>query len=476
MLFVPFNKKSVKPIIMELKHIKHIFREYDIRGLIDLEITDDFVYSLGHALSQLFLETGQNRILLGYDTRKNSAHYHNILAKTFAENGLHVISLGMIPSPCLYFAVHYLQIKAGVIVTASHNPSQYNGFKIWLNECTINKQEILSLYEKITKLSLTKNKQNIQKGFIGYHDIQTSYTQKVLENIPPLNCKVVIDGANGSAGNLCVNIFQKAGAKVIPLFCDEQENFSNHEPDPTNPKNLKALCQKIIQEQADYGIALDGDGDRVVLVDNNARILKSDELMSIFIHHYCNTRNNPLFLLDVKCSQELIKEIIQKNGKYVLCPTGHAILKRNMIQTQAIFGGEFSGHFFHADNWYKTDDGILTAIRAIAILQNNNDSLTHYPNWLQNKSFFSSDEIKIPCPENLKQEKLQTIIQLIENKYSSQAQIIKIDGIRVLLENAWFLVRISNTSPAFTLRFEANEKEVFERLQNEIMQLVQENI
>ncbi len=460
--------------MMQLKQINHIFREYDIRGILDLEITDEFVFYLGIALSQIFLDAGQNRVLLGYDTRKKSAHFHNILAKTFAEQGLHVISLGMIPSPCLYFAVHYLNIKAGVIVTASHNPREYNGFKIWLNDNTIHKEDILFLYEKMLqlwnkKILPYKNIKYQKKGFISSHNIYSSYQKKVLENISSLHCKVVIDGANGSAGNLCVQIFKKAGAEVIPLFCEEQEEFSNHEPDPTNPQNLTTLCTKILKEKADYGIALDGDGDRVVLVDKNARILKSDELISIFIEYYTQKFHNPLFLFDIKCSQELINQTIQKNAQYKLCPTGNAVLKQEMVKSNAIFGGEFSGHFFHADNWYKTDDGILTALHLIHYLEKNHLDLTQYPTW---KNIFSSEEIKIPCPEQKKQQIMQIIIHKLEQKYTAKAQIIKIDGIRIILKKAWFLIRSSNTSPMLTLRFEAHEKELFETLQNEIITFV----
>ena len=455
----------------QLKQIQHIFRDYDIRGILNLEITDKFVFYLGVALSQIFLKSGQNRVLLGYDTRKKSAHFHDILAKTFAEHNIHVISLGMIPSPCLYFAVHHLNIKAGVIVTASHNPSQYNGFKIWLNDNTIHKQEILSLYETMLAIWDKKIPNNNKTAFISSHDIFQSYQDKILENISPLKCKVIIDGANGAAGNLCVNIFKKAGANVIPLFCDEQEEFTNHEPDPTNAQNLTTLCTKILQEKADYGIALDGDGDRVVLVDKNARILKSDELISIFIDFYTKKIQNPLFLFDIKCSQELIKQTIKNNARYVLCPTGNAVLKQEMVKSNAIFGGEFSGHFFHADKWFKTDDGILTALQLINILEQNNLDLTQFPTW---KNIFSSDEIKINCPEKNKQKIMQKIIHNLEEKYKHHAQIIKIDGIRIVLDNAWFLVRSSNTSPTLTLRFEAQDKETFEKLQTEIIQLIQQ--
>lgn len=465
---------------MQIEKLAHIFREYDIRGKIDTEINDNFVYALGFVLADFYLREGHSRILIGYDTRKNSARYHDILAKVFSINGLHVVSLGLVPTPCLYFSIHHLGIFAGIEVTASHNPAEYSGFKLWNNKTSLCGEEIQKLFgamQEFLHILQEKNltvqeyvqlvlQKNAAKGFIGVYDCLPSYSAKVLEGIAPLSCSVAVDGANGAAGKLCAALFQKAGAKVTELFCEEEEDFPNHEPDPTRKKNLQALCKTIQEEKAKYGIALDGDGDRVVLVDKNCRILKSDALMSIFINEITARKPNALFLLDVKCSQELIKEIHELGANYILTPTGHSNLKQCMLRTKADFGGELSGHFFHSENWYKTDDGILTALRVISLLEKNNLDLTALPRW---EHTFSTEEIAVPCTKEQKKHINQQVIEFFTKKYQNTAECIAIDGIRCVFADAWFLVRASQTSEQITLRFEAKTEEQFLALKQSVL-------
>lgn len=465
---------------MQIESLTHVFREYDIRGIIDTEIDDEFVYALGFVLAEFYLQEGHTRILIGYDTRKNSAHYHDILAKVFSAHGLHVISLGLVPTPCLYFSIHYLGIFAGIEVTASHNPAEFTGFKLWNKKTSLTGAEIQKLYGKMKvffallqekKLTAKEYANSFQphstkNGFIGFYDCLPSYSSKVLETIAPLSCRLVVDGANGAAGKLCAALFKKAGADVIELFCEEEEDFPNHAPDPTKKKNLQALLKIMQDNHAKYGIALDGDGDRVVLVDKNCRILKSDALMSIFINEITARKPNALFLLDVKCSEELIKEIKKLGANYLLTPTGHSNLKQSMLATEADFGGELSGHFFHSENWYKTDDGILTALRVISLLEKNKLDLTTLPNWEQT---FSTEEIAIPCTNEQKKHINQQVIQHFTKKYQNSAECICIDGIRCVFPDAWFLVRASQTSEQITLRFEAKTEKKFLALKQTVL-------
>lgn len=465
---------------MQIETLEHIFREYDIRGILDTEINDEFVYALGFVLADFYMQEGHTRILIGYDTRRNSAHYHDILAKVFSAKNLHVISLGLVPTPCLYFSVHHLGIFAGIEVTASHNPAEFTGFKLWNKKTSLSGQEIHELYHKMqdffaflnekkltAKEYLSRLEQkNTPKGFIGVYDCMPAYSEKVLSTITPLSCSVIVDGANGAAGKLCAELFKKAGADVIELFCDEQEDFPNHAPDPTKKKNLQALCKAIQEHKAKYGIALDGDGDRVVLVDKMSRILKSDEIMSIFINEMTQRKPNALFLLDVKCSQELIKEIQNLGAKYQLTPTGHSMLKKNMLKTGADFGGELSGHFFHSENWFKTDDGMLTALRVISLLEKNNLDLTLLPNW---KHTFTTEELAMPCTKEQKKHINKYLIQHFKQKYQDVAECICIDGIRCVFADSWFLVRASQTSEQITLRFEAKTEEQFNALKRIVL-------
>lgn len=325
-----------------------------------------------------------------------------------------------------------------------------------LQEKSLSVQEYFNLYQQ----------ENTTKGFIGVYNCLPSYSEKVLESIAPLSCSVIVDGANGAAGKLCAELFQKAGASVTELFCEEEENFPNHEPDPTRKKNLQALCKTMQEHRAKYGIALDGDGDRVVLVDKNCRILKSDALMSIFINEITARKPNALFLLDVKCSQELIKEIQKLGANYLLTPTGHSNLKQYMLSTAADFGGELSGHFFHSENWYKTDDGILTALRAVSLLEKNSLDLTCLPKWEQT---FSTEEIAVPCTKEQKKHINQQVIRYFTQKYQDKAECVSIDGIRCVFPDAWFLIRASQTSEQITLRFEAKTEEKFSTLKQTVL-------
>lgn len=465
---------------MQIENLEHIFREYDIRGILDTEIDDEFVYALGFVLADFYLSEGHERVLIGCDTRRNSARYHDILAKVFSAKGLHVISLGLVPTPCLYFSIHHLGVFAGVEVTASHNPAEFTGFKLWNKETSLAGEEIQKLYSlmrdfmhMLQNKSLTVDEyfhcmqqENTPKGFIGVYDCLPAYSEKVLETIAPLSCSLIVDGGNGAAGKPCAEIFRKAGAKVIELFCEEEEDFPGHEPDPTKRKNIKALCKAIQEKQVKYGVALDGDGDRVVLVDKNSRVLKSDELMSIFINEITARKQDALFLLDVKCSEELIREIKRIGANCMLTPTGHSNLKQNMLRTQADFGGELSGHFFHSENWYKTDDGILTALRVISLLEKNHLDLTELPKW---EKTFSTEELAVPCTREQKKHINQQVIEYFKQKYQNTAECICIDGIRCVFPDAWFLVRASQTSEQITLRFEAKTEEKFLALKQTVL-------
>lgn len=459
---------------MQMEKLEHIFREYDIRGIMDTEITEDFVCGLGFVLADFFKSHKHRRILLGHDTRRNSRLYHDILADVLSRCGLHVVSLGQIPTPCLYFGVHCLRISAGIMVTASHNPAKYNGFKIWNNKTTLSGDEIKQFFSAMQKffhslgrqgrnLSSLMQEQPKNQGFISFHNIIPSYAEKVCENMPPLNCSVLIDGANGAAGRLCADVFRRSGADVQELFCDYAEDFPNHKPDPTKAKNMRKLTAMLKQGNFKYGIGLDGDGDRVMLADKNGRMLQSDELMSIFVRDFCRKKQNPLFLLDVKCSERLVQDIADQNGSYRFMPTGHSLLKKGMLCTDADFGGEFSGHFFHSENWYKTDDGILTALRAIAILEKNNLDLTKLPEWEQR---VAGEEIGIACTKEQKQNINERVTEFFAKKYGQKAACISIDGIRCVFDDAWFLVRASQTSEQIILRFEAKTEEKYHALKN----------
>ena len=507
---------------------QHIFREYDIRGLMDTEIDFVFVQRLGQVLAEYFKKNGHHRVLIGYDTRKNSIDYHNILCDELNKNGCDVISLGMIPSPCLYFAVHHLQIFAGIMVTASHNDAPYNGFKIWEGKSTLYGENIQYIYQRMlakyneTKKntllvqsnstsdishakssSQTKNisqAENLEiQGISSYFDIKTPYSKNIYDQIGKLSCKVVVDGANASAGELCCCILQKMSVEFIPLYCEPTSDFPNHPPDPTIAEHCAELCKKIIQHDADYGIGLDGDGDRVVMVDRNARILACDELLSVLARDMIMRIPNARILADVKCTQHLFQEIEGLGATAIMSPTGHSLMKAAMQKEKAHIGGELSGHFFHAENWFGTDDGILTAVRVLAILRDRKWDLTQFPMW---EKSYASPEIRFACPEDKKNLLIKKAQEFYVNKYrqgekdnstnnsneknkqrnsssekddqasnsNEKIKIACIDGVRVDFSSSWFLIRASNTSAALTLRFEADSQEALNKLKSTQMQ------
>lgn len=708
---------------------KHIFRKYDIRGLSSLygsnqntEIDARFVRGLAHVLANYYKERGHHRILLAYDTRQFSIAYHDILCEGLNKCGCDVVSLGMVPTPCLYFAVHFLQIYAGIMITASHNDAHYNGFKIWEGKKTLCADEIQEIYKRMCAFFIAKdtkslpslahntdqtkylhnnhnhnishsqfrtrkivkmfspkldtivrayscgvhidrqvggltsafkikvpyldalctqvisafpnaflpmqdslhkkdttakyielldfsnrrspifkfpsipdnglrrriedevhtlNKVELEKKQLSntnYISLNTGISHEANDNISteseemnffpseyfnkdfqynrregewakhvahiletsPLlpqneitkkSLTIVVDGANASAGDLFCDVLKEITYKtgfdfhVIPLHCTPSTDFPNHAPDPTVKENCKDLCYEVLSSKADYGIAFDGDGDRMVLVDKNARIIDSDVLLSILARDVLLRTPGARILADVKCSQNFFKEVESLGGVCIVAPTGHSMMKANMIEKEAHLGGEFSGHFFHAQDfskkkirdvqmlpfrsaffhspftihkesppvqidWFGTDDGLLSALRALAVLLERGWDLTQFPVWDYS---VSSPEIYFPCKEE-KKEALMTLAKVhFSKKYDIQAptaqemqnqncitmsvektlkekplKITTVDGLRIDFDGAWFLIRPSHTTNCLTLRFEAKTQGVLDKLQKEV--------
>lgn len=462
--------------------VPHIFRQYDIRGKAYSEMDEDFVYVLAFVLARKLKAEGHAKILLAHDTRESSPLFHNILEKELLAYGIEVISLGMVPTPCLYFAVHHLKIYAGIIVTASHNDNPYNGFKIWFGYSTLYGEEIQQLYRAMAEIyaEAEQNKEDItstlahysdlriglNKELFSYYEIRPHYTKALTGQASPLEYTIAIDGGNGTAGQLCCEILILLGAKIIPLYCEPLPDFPHHAPDPTKAENCIDLAQVILEKGADFGIGLDGDGDRLVMLDRNGRLLASDELLSFLAFNAVQKDPNATILADVKCSKNLFRYIDELGAKSVLSPTGHSLMKKYMREKSAHLGGELSGHFFHND-WYGIDDGILTALRVVDALQKYKVDLSDIPVW--GKSFISP-EINLVCPEDKKAFIIKKAQEYYTDKYKSSAFVSCIDGIRVEVEKAWFLIRASNTSANLTLRFEADTKEALQALQDSIIE------
>ena len=432
-----------------------IFRAYDIRGVAGTEIKDDDVINIGRAIGSEVLDQQQSSIIVAADGRLTSPNYVLLLTQGILSTGCNVINIGMVPSPVLYFATHTLSTNSGVVVTASHNPPEYNGFKIVINGKSLFDEAILSLKERINNRQFHSG-----TGTVSKTDVIADYIERITSDIALADSiKVVIDCGNGVAGNIAPQLFEELGCEVIPLHCDVDGNFPNHHPDPSDIKNLEDLIAKVLETGADLGIALDGDGDRIGVVTAKGNVILPDRLLMLFAKDIVSRNPGTDVLFDVKCTRHLNSVISSYGGRPVMWKTGHSFMKEKMIETGALLGGEFSGHIFFKERWFGFDDGIYSAARLMEILtvrdQDIDSVFDAFPTGV------STPEIRIDMVDEIK----FTFIQDLQNKGDfSSGSITTIDGIRVDFSDGWGLVRASNTTPAITLRYEAENEEALERI------------
>ncbi len=452
-----------------------IFRAYDIRGIVDTDLNETFVENLGRAIGTLFVQQGQTSAVLARDCRLSSPAYAAAILRGLLSCGVDVINLGMVPSPCMYYGVKHLQKKAGVMVTASHNPSEYNGFKVWLGEGTLFEDGIQAIRHTMESQNFHQAK---QPGIASNHDILPEYlediTKRLLETGPlPHAYSVVVDGGNGAAGKICATLLRNLGADVVELYCEPDGNFPNHHPDPVVEKNARFLRQAIQDTHADFGFGLDGDGDRLGVIDAQGRLFFGDELVAIFARDILARNPGAGILGDVKCSERLFADIRSMGGHALMCRTGHSLVKAKMRETNALLAGELSGHIFHAENWYGFDDAVYSAARLYALLCRLapfGQRLESMPlGWPQ---AFSTPELNIPCPEDQKKPLITAIQALFLARYGQEA-VDTLDGMRWHYPGGFALVRASNTSPQLVLRFEAASKEELESKKVEVLQEIE---
>lgn len=438
-----------------------VFRAYDIRGIVDNDFNPALVTELGRACAALFLEAGESRALVGHDCRLSSPAYHEALVEGLTASGVDVISLGQVPSPLLYFAVRHLNIHAGIMVTASHNPPQYNGFKVWLGQGTLFEEGIQNIRQRMEELQPLPAPEALnftKRGLASRLDIVPAYTADVLARVGRVpGIKVVVDGGNGVAGPLCCDILSRMGAEVVPLFCEPDGRFPNHHPDPVVEKNVGALRQAVLAHKADLGMGLDGDGDRLGVIDANGRLLFGDELVSIYARDIFTRQPGARILGDVKCSQRLFDDITARGGVADMCRTGHSVVKARLRESGAAMAGELSGHIFFAENWYGFDDATYSAARLLAVLHRLGQPLTALPGW---PPAVNTPELNMPCPDAHKFE----VVRRAQAYFRAHYPVQEIDGARVLFPHGWGLVRASNTSPSLVLRFEADSPEALATL------------
>ena len=446
-----------------------IFRAYDIRGKVNEEFFPPDAYSIGLVIGHRILACGRNQILLGRDGRLSSPEIKKHLQSGLLASGCDVIDLGLTPTPVAYFALGHLEVVDAVIVTASHNPGHYNGIKMVINNAPLSKEEIQEIYNSIHEQQFSCAASSGQLS--QFDDILTEYTAAVVGNIQlrkPM--KIAIDCSNGVASLLAETLFKQLGCEVSPLFCELDGNFPNHSPDPTEPKNLIALQELVIREKLDLGIAFDGDGDRVIAVDGNGKILWPDRIMILLAQQILQQQPNAVVVCDVKCSYLLSKAVQDAGGQISLCPTGHSHLKKQVRELDAPLGGEFSGHIILRDRWSNFDDGLYAAARLLETLSENDKSCTEvFASLPENHS---TPEYRLNLANAAAAQKL--LGSLIRDANFADAKPCYIDGMRVDYCDGWGLMRASNTSADLTFRFEAASAQRLEAIKSPFRHLLQQ--
>ena len=434
---------------------KAIFRQYDIRGHADRDLTDDTVRLIGQAFGTYVQEQGSNEVLVGRDNRLSSDRLHKMLLKGLLDSGCHVIDIGLVVTPILYFAREHFGISGGVMITGSHNPPEENGFKLAYGEGTIYGDQIIKLRDMITE-----NKLRSGSGTLEVRDVVDSYLQMLADKIKLGNrtLKVAVDCGNGTASLFAEKILKNWGCEVIPLYCESDGSFPNHHPDPVISTNLVDLKKAVLKNKADLGVAYDGDADRIGVVDDQGNVVWGDKLMCLFWREILAKHPAALAIVEVKCSQALVDEIKRLGGRPVFYKTGHSLIKAKMRETGAVFTGEMSGHMFFADEYYGYDDALYATGRLLRILSQQDKPLSQLLADLPH--YYSTAETRIPCPD---EKKFQVVNKLVE-QFRQQYEVIDIDGVRVLFDDGWGLVRASNTQPVLVARCEAKTEEGLQKI------------
>ena len=442
-----------------MKLIETIFRQYDIRGTYPSEINEDSIAKIGQAIALKCTQEGVSEICVGRDGRLSGKTLLEAMCRSLSESGIAVIDIGLVTSPILYYAAKKNKSKSGVMITGSHNPKNDNGIKMVINDKPVSGTEILSLTKSI-------NGGNNKAEIINDTNVIDQYIAEVTHKIKlhnPNNLKVVIDCGNGAAGVVAPELFKNLGCEVINLFSEVDGNFPNHHPDPGKLDNLQDLINAVKKEDADLGIAFDGDGDRVGLISGKGEIVFPDKIMMLFAKDILVKNKGGEIIFDVKCSNALADIITQNGGKPTMSPTGHFHIKNALRKTNALLAGEMSGHIFFNDTWYGFDDGHYAGVRILDLIARSNLSIDELVSQLPNS--YSTPELNI----NVNDEEKFLIIQRFAQECSLDGNKVTIDGLRIEFENGWGLLRASNTTPKLVLRFEGNTKEALNSIKTDFL-------
>ncbi|RME59654.1 MAG: phosphomannomutase/phosphoglucomutase [Candidatus Dadabacteria bacterium] len=443
----------------------HIFRKYDIRGIVGKEITAEFAYYLGRGFAEILRKDGRKEAAVGRDCRLSSDELSKALSEGLQAEGIKVISIGVCPTPQLYFTLFYKKVEAGIQVTGSHNPPDMNGFKLCIGEETLAGEQVQAVREAVERA--------IKKG----RDLDRNATEETLEGIKDeyinyiiSNCKpfmgdrtvkVVLDAGNGVGGLVGPQVLRGLGCEVEELYCEPDGRFPNHHPDPTVMKNIEDLKRKVVEIGADVGIGFDGDADRIGVVNEKGEVIYGDMLLLIYARYILEKEKGITVIGDVKCSDLLFSEVEKAGGRAIMWKTGHSLIKHKLREENAELAGEMSGHIFFKHRYFGFDDAIYSAARLVEILSRTSLPLSKLLADVPRR--VSTPEIRIEFPEDKK-------FQVVEEAEAlfSEYELIKIDGVRIKFPEGWGLIRASNTQPALVLRFEASTKEKLKEYQETV--------
>ena len=436
----------------------HVFREYDIRGLVATELTPQFAEQLGRGFGQYLLEknAGAQSIVLGRDHRLSSEGLAQAFSRGVRSHGIDVISIGVVATPMTYFAANVLPVDGLCMITGSHNPPEYNGFKVGIGKSTLAGPEVQELKQRVAQ-----GKAGKRNGRETEHDILTPYIHFIVQTLgmTPRPLNVVCDAGNGTGGLVGPRLLRALGHRVTELFCDLDGTFPNHHPDPTVEENLRDLQRKVAECKADLGVAWDGDADRVGAIDENGKILWGDQLMILFSRDVLAEHPGAAIVSEVKCSQTLYDDIEKRGGRAIMWKAGHSLIKSKMKEEHALLAGEMSGHIFFRHRYYGFDDGIYSAARLLELVARDGRPLSKMLDGIP--PTFASPEIRFDFPE----EKKFRAVELAKERLRKAGKTIEVDGVRVIVDGGWGLVRASNTQPLLVLRWEATSEKRLREIQ-----------
>ncbi|QBC29128.1 phosphomannomutase/phosphoglucomutase [Methylomonas sp. LW13] len=442
-----------------------IFRTYDIRGIVGRGLTPETVHKIGRALGSEARQLNIKTIVMGRDGRLSSPGLADALAKGITEAGCDVLNIGLVPTPLLYFVTQHSEGRSGVMITGSHNPADYNGLKLVLNGETLSGDKIQQLKKRIEAGDFSEG----TPGSIELNSLfSNEYIGMISDDVHLVRpMKVAVDCGNGAAGQLAPILLRTMGCEVIELYCEIDGNFPNHHPDPSKPENLGDLIKAVKHYEADIGVAFDGDGDRIGVVDSGGKIIWPDRQMMLYARDVLANKPGAEIIYDVKCSRHLHDQIVKRGGRPLMWKSGHSLMKAKLKETTAALAGEMSGHIFFNDRWFGFDDALYAAARLIEILsadmRSSSDVFAELPDSI------NTPELHVPLAEG---EGVRFVEQLFSQAKFKDGKIINIDGMRVEFADGWGLVRASNTTPVLTLRFEADSQDAMQRIQAQFRQLM----